>query len=350
MLRVALLDPADGGVDTLPMATKAMARRIGRLQPDTACIRVKRGAAVGLAIVFLCALLSACGTEAARASGASGATAVSRGAVRTTVPSSPASPAFRARADAVQRAVRAAGVPAPPSGIFLYSSRTPGLAFDTTEQKLAWSAGQVVLAPGIQLEAAGDSHLDFADGSSLPVNVLGARTALAGQVGSTPSNCRGLAAAAYTLTVTSASLRTADVVTSRGPATVPAWSFTAKGLSRSIVVIAVSNEVLKPRFAPVPPPGLAELPLGLLGVDDLTRVEGNTLIFNVLYGGCETDLHAHVVEFDDMVVVGGSYGPRRADTCGLDVEHRSAASVTLATPLGDRAVISAATGVRLIPL
>ncbi|NIK58192.1 hypothetical protein [Kribbella shirazensis] len=225
----------------------------------------------------------------------------------------------------------------------------PGIAFDTTEQKVAWSAGQVTVAPGVQPVPGGTSRIDFADGSNLPVRVLDARPALIGQIGTTRSNCRGFPAAACTLTIAGASLGTAEVDTSRGPATVPAWSFTAKGLSRPIVVVAVSDDVLKPPFEPDPPPGLAELPTGLLGVDNLARVDGRTLTYYVLHGSCETELRAHVLEFEDLVVIGGSYGPVPGDACGDDVGHRAAAAVMLVAPLGDRAVISAATGVRLVP-
>jgi hypothetical protein len=247
----------------------------------------------------------------------------------------------------VAQAVRAAGIPKPPSGIFLYSSRTPGLAFDTTEQKLAWTAGQVAVAPGVQLGSGGTSRIDFADGSSLPVGVLDAQPALTGEIGTTRSNCRGIPASSCKLTITRASLVTAEVVTSSGTATVPAWSFTAKGLSRPIVVVAVSKDVLKPRVEPVPPPGLAELEPGLLQGESLTRIDDSTLTFTLNHGACEPDLRAHVLEFEDLVVIGGSHGPVPAGSACRAVLLRKAAVVTLAVPLGDRAVISAATGVRL---
>jgi hypothetical protein len=247
----------------------------------------------------------------------------------------------------VAKAVRAAGIPKPPSGIFLYSSRTPGLAFDTIEQKLAWTAGQVAVAPGVQLGSGGTSRIDFADGSSLPVSVLDARPALTGQIGTTRSNCRGIPASSCTLTITGGSSGTAKVDTSSGPATVPAWSFTAKGLSRRIVVVAVSEDVLKPRLEPVPPPGLARVQPGLLQGESLTRVEGSTLTFNLYHGACDADLRAHVLEFEDLVVIGGSHAPAPAGTSCRSVLLRTAAVVTLAAPLGDRAVISAATGARL---
>lgn len=239
----------------------------------------RRRAYIGAVAILIAVALSACGTETAPTSVAVRATRVasptpSRDADPTLVPSAPTTSAFLNRAHAVERAVRAAGIPPAPAGIFLYSSRTPGLAFDTTEQKLAWSAGQVTAAPGVKFRSGGRSRIDFADGSSLPVSVLDARPALAGAIGTTAGNCRGIATC--NLTITGASLRTVEVDTSSGTATVPAWSYTAEGLSRPIVVVAVSEDVLKPLVEPVPPPGLTELDPPLLGVESLTRIEGST--------------------------------------------------------------------------
>lgn len=306
------------------------------------------------AVVLISLALPACGNDVAPSSEASNATSATQptapgGAVPTQIPSAPAPPAFLDRARAVAQAVRAAGIPKPPEGIFLYSSRTPDLGFDTTEQKVAWGAGHVTIAPGVQLGSGGTTRIDFGDGSSLSVSVLDPRPALTEAIGTTYDNCRHLQlpASKCSLTITGASLRTADVDTSNGPATVPAWSFTAKGLSRPIVVVAVSTTALKPLVEPVPLPGLAKLEPGLLGAERLTRIEGSTLTFIIFHGMCEPDLRAHLLEFEDLVVIGGSHGPVQG-ACA-DVGLSSPAVVTLAEPLGDRAVISAATGVRLTP-
>jgi len=265
------------------------------------------------------------------------------------ISSAPAPPVFLDRARAVAQAVRAAGISKPPEGIFLYSRRAPGLGFDTIEQKAAWGAGHVNFAPEVQLGSGGTTRIDFGDGSSLPVSVLDPRRALIEAIGTPYDNCGHLRipASKCSLTITRASLRTADVETSNGHATVPAWSLTAVGLSRPIVVVAVSEDVLKPVVEPVPPPGLAKLAPGLLQVQSLTRVEGSTLTFILGHRDCDTDLRAHVLEFEDLVVIGGSHGRAAAGCAGVDVGYAKTAVVTLAAPLGDRAVISAATGVRL---
>jgi hypothetical protein len=308
------------------------------------------------AVVLTTLAVTACGNQVAPSSGAGSAMPVARttapgGPVASQIPSGPPTPVFLDRARAVAQAVRAAGIPKPPEGIFLYSSRAPDLAFDTIEQKAAWGAGYVTIGPDVQLGSGGTTRIDFGNGSSLSVSVLDAQPALTAAIGTPYDNCGPLyvPATRCRLTITGASLRTVDVDTSNGPATVPAWSFTVTGLSRPIVVVAVSEDVLKPVVEPVPPPGLAKVPPGLLEVQNLTRIEGSTVTFILGHGNCDSDLRAHVVEFEDLVVIGGSHGPAPAGCFGDDVGYAKTAVVTLAAPPGDRAVISAATGVRLTP-
>lgn len=290
--------------------------------------------------------LSACGNEAA--STATPASQTPQDAVGTQIPAGPATPAFLDRARAVEQAVRAAGIPKPPEGIVLYSSRTPGLGFDTTEQKVAWMAGYVTIAPGVRLASGGTASIDFSDGPSVSVNVLDPRPALTDAIGATYDNCGHMAvpAAKCKLTITGGTLKTIDVDTSAGRATVPAWSFTAKGLSKPIVALAVSAAVLKPLAEPAAPlPGLAKLDGGLLQVGRLTKADASTLTFDLHHGMCDSDRRAHVLEFKDMVIIGGSHTPTPG-ACA-DVGASTPATVTLAEPLGDRAIISAETGARL---
>ncbi|WP_133784274.1 hypothetical protein [Kribbella sp. VKM Ac-2571] len=295
----------------------------------------------------------ACGNEVAPTSGPSSATpsirsTAPREADATQIPAGPATAAFLERARAVEQAVRAAGLPKPREGIFLYSSLAPELGFDTIEQKAAWGAGYVSIAPGLQGASGGTTRIDFGDGSSRSVTVLEPRPALTQAIGTPYDNCGHMAvpASKCKLTITGASLKTVDVDTSNGRATVPAWSFTAKGLSRPIVVLAVSTEVLQPLVEPTPPPGLDQrLEPSLVQVGWLTGVDDRTLTFILNYGTCDRDLRAHVLELKDMVIIGGSHSPLRG--CGEGVGASTPATVTLTEPLGDRAVISAATGGRL---
>ncbi|WP_344216047.1 hypothetical protein [Kribbella sancticallisti] len=98
---------------------------------------------------------------------------------------------------------------------------------------------------------------------------------------------------------------------------------------------------------PVPPPGLADPAPGLLHAASLTRIEGSTLTFSLSHGDCDRDLRAHVLEFDDLVVIGGSHDEPPAGTACTLALRRTVAVVALTAPLGDRAVVSASTGIRL---
>jgi hypothetical protein len=261
------------------------------------------------------------------------------------IPALPAPPEFIDRAKVVADVVRAAGIPKPPEGIFLRGTRTPGLAFDTTEQKLAWSAGHVVIARGVRIPPGGASRIDFADGSSVPISVVDARPALAGEIGSQTSNCRNLPAVQCKLTITAVTLGTTKIDTTRGAATAPAWSFTVKGLSIKIVVLAVPQDALKSPALPVPPPGIPIPGKNFLSSSSLTRADGNTLTFRLYHGDCDPNLQSHAVEYDDLVVIGGT---RTDFSGGCDDALRSTpTTITLAKPLGDRAIITADTGIRL---
>ncbi|WP_134002651.1 hypothetical protein [Kribbella sp. VKM Ac-2566] len=208
-------------------------------------------------------------------------------------------------------------------------------------------AGYVTIAPGVKLRSGGKTRIDFGDGPSVSADVLDPRRALTEAIGDAYDNCGHMAVpvSQCKLTITGGSLKTVDVDTSAGRATVPAWSFTAKGLSRPIVALAVSAAVLQPLVDPAPLPGLAELDRNLLPVGRLTKVDGNSLTFNLHHGKCDPNLTAHVVEFEDMVIIGGSHSPLKGGC--VDVGLSTPATLTLTAPLGDRAIISSSTGARL---
>ncbi|MET9269544.1 hypothetical protein [Kribbella sp. NPDC003557] len=247
----------------------------------------------------------------------------------------------------VADAVRAAGIPPSPEGIFLYTSRTPGLMFDTSEQEAAWGAGYVTIGPGVKLGSAGSTRIEFGDGSNVSATVLDPRRALTEAIGTPYDNCGHLAvpASKCKLTITAGSLKTAEVETSRGRTTVPAWSFTVRGLSRPIVAVAISQDVLKPLAEPTPPAGLAEPNRDVPVVGRLTRVEGNTITFNLHHGACDANLRAHAIEYDDMVLIGGSHTTKQVACRAIGLS--TPATLTLTHPLGTRPIINATTGTRL---
>ncbi|MEV0794173.1 hypothetical protein [Kribbella sp. NPDC050459] len=247
----------------------------------------------------------------------------------------------------VEKAVRSAGIPAAPEGTFLYSSRTPGLAFDTSAQKAAWGAGHVTIAPGVKLGSGGATRIDFADGSNVPATILDPRRALTDAIGTPYDNCGHLAVppSKCTLTITAGSLKTTEVETSRGRATVPTWSFTVRGLSRPIVAVAISATLLKPVPDPTPPPGLTEPDGDFPTVGRLTRIEGNTITFSLHHGQCDPNLRSHVIEHEDMILIGATHDPVQGGCRAVGISTPT--TITLTEPAGARPIINATTGARL---
>ncbi len=84
--------------------------------------------------------------------------------------------------------------------------------------------------------------------------------------------------------------------------------------------------------------------MGTRGVDLLERVDGTSLRARIAHGACDPNLVAHVVEFDDLVVVGATSDAPPADTICPAIYLSTPADLTLVRPLGSRVVIDAVTG------
>lgn len=265
----------------------------------------------------------------------------------TDLPVRPPSAEFTDRVRLVADAVRRAGVPLVPAQPLLLSSWALDEGFDTDAQKVAWGHGQITLAPAVDQAVAGAGTLRLPDGSSRPVDLVGVRPALdralEGALGK-PSDCDGIPAAQCRLVVSRAVLAEGKVRTSQGEATAPVWRLTIDGLSHTISVVAIADGVLVRPGHQEPLPGLPDVPVGLHGADSLKRVEGATVDVGIAGGGCDEGLVAHVVELDDMVVVGGTTPPLPKDTvCTADYASRPA-RLHLSRPLGTRPVIDIVTG------
>jgi hypothetical protein len=314
----------------------------------------------GAAVVLVASLaLSACATATPPAGSAGAPTSVpvrdrgvapaprgpGRGA--TTLPVQSASPQFADRAGLVAEAVRRAGLPQPPTQPVLLSGWALGEGFDTSEQKIAWAHGHVILAADVDRAVAGTGTLALPDGGTRPVDLVGVRPALDraldGALGR-PTGCDGISAARCRLVVSRAVLAEGKVSTSQGQATVPVWRLTIDGLSHTISVIALADGVLARPQRQEPLPGLPDVPPGLHAADSLKGVVGATVDVGIAGGGCDDGLVAHVVELDDMVVVGGTTPPLPKDTaCTADYASRPA-RLQLSRPLGTRPVIDVVSG------
>ncbi|MEV4820470.1 hypothetical protein [Micromonospora sp. NPDC049274] len=151
-----------------------------------------------------------------------------------------------------------------------------------------------------------------------------------------PRPCRSL-------TVTGVTLSSVPVRTSRGEAQVPAWLFTIEELATPVAQLAVAPSAVSPVPEPTGPP--RSLPDGLVAAQDLTAVDGARLTFRLGVGACDTGITPLVRELPDVVVVGGRV-TRSTGVC-TDQLKLEPVTITLAAPLGARAVLNVATGAPL---
>ncbi|AXG12402.1 hypothetical protein [Intrasporangium calvum] len=262
----------------------------------------------------------------------------------TTAPSEPAPESFVERAKAVAAAVRKAGLPEQPAGPTLLGPWAVDLSFETDAQKVAWSAGRVTLGARIPKDEIGVSSMRLPDGTERPVDVLSPRDAMARALEGAEGDCSGIPPSECQLTLTGATLTTARVPTTAGEATVPAWSFTATGLARPLVVVATAPGVLEPPQPSATPPALPPASPGLSSADALADVSGETITVQLGHGACDRDLAGHAVEFPDLVVVGGTFTPPDPGTMCTMQYLLTPTVLHLAKPLGDRLVIDIASG------
>ncbi len=319
--------------------------------------RSRRLRAASLALIAPLVLLTGCGTQPAPGTSptmpvsTAPPLATATDSVRTpdpgatTVPSAPASKAFADRARVVAEAVRAKGVPGPPGVPMLLSSWTPDLAFETDDQKVAWLAGKVGFARGVPLTDLGVSSMTLPDGTKRPVDVIGPKEALARALQSEAGgDCAGLAADRCSLTVTKAVATAVGVESTQGRMAVPAWALSIEGLTRVIHVVATAPGALERFEPPRPLPGLPAAGPGFNSADSLEAVSGSSITVRIGSGACDGHLQAHAVEFDDLVVVGGTHTPAPPGTSCTAQYLSTPAVLVLLRPLGDRVVIDVASG------
>ncbi|MFE5757540.1 hypothetical protein ACFQ7M_19410 [Streptomyces massasporeus] len=144
------------------------------------------------------------------------------------------------------------------------------------------------------------------------------------------------------LIVTGARLGKMNIVTSRGPATVPAWMFTLEGYDAPLKRVAVS-----PSKLPEPPIKTAgSVPSGdLWPLQRLVEISGDGKSITVVanHGSCDDGPGLDVLETSGSVVlsafiVGAETGPCSGQMDGKNV------TVKLARPVGTRILLDAFTG------
>ena len=192
-------------------------------------------------------------------------------------------------------------------------------------------------------DLSGRDVIQFADGTSLPVPMAGAQTAyslLPSRVGDCPTD--GQPPTCQWVTITSANLSTVAIATSRGPAQVPAWSFTLDGLPQPLLRVAVaSSATTSPPVVELPGPNN---PDGIVSAMQLESREGNVIAFDVGIGACDKGAQGLVREFPELIVVGGSVSPPEAGTiCNTSLVPQRV-EVRTTQPVGNRPIVDALTG------
>jgi hypothetical protein len=197
--------------------------------------------------------------------------------------------------------------------------------------KVALQSGMVVTPTPLPDEAPSRGKVAWVDGTGVDVNVLSAAKALANLVadggnGATCADCTPLV-------VTGANLATSLVQTSLGPANAPVWVFTIKGTAVRVTRVAVD-----PSVTVEPPPYNADNPPAGVSIDAAYgKVDSRKL--QVSFTGCATDDYVTEAVESELAIVVIIDRKAPASSCARLVGTSRSLTVTLADPLGKRAVL-----------
>jgi len=213
-----------------------------------------------------------------------------------------------------------------------------------SNNKSALMAGKVVAVVELADETPAPAEVHWKDGSVRTLPTISAAQALKDLQAAGVQACPECDA----LKVTAAKLTTAQIETSRGPATVPAWEFSLQGTAVHVTRVAISARA---NISVTPPPwNPDDPPVGLSIYSASGTVGGRQLTVSFVGAPkpgsqpCGADYDAEAVESQTAVVV-------------IIIEHNNAtpgvceavgatrsATARLAAPLGDRAVLEVRDG------
>lgn len=209
--------------------------------------------------------------------------------------------------------------------------------------KQALAAGLLTAPTPLSDTAPSRNHVRWLDGKTIDVDVLSAKDALDDLVAAAGSSS---CAECRPLRVTDANLATGLVETSEGPAEAPLWVFTVEGTD-----VRVTRNAVDPSVTVVPPPFNADHPPEGVSIDQATGTPGARKL-TVSFSGaekngdqpCGADYTAEAVESSlAVVVIVIEHRNTTEATCRLVAKTRTAV-VTLADPLGERAVLEVTQG------
>lgn len=208
--------------------------------------------------------------------------------------------------------------------------------------KAALMAGMLEAVKPLSTSPPPDGTITWSDGTSARVPLLSAAAALAevkSTAGGACGDCNPLAVVAATLTKVS-------IQTNHGPATAPAWSFALEGTAVRVTRVAVADavQVVPPTWDP------EHGPIGVSIQRASLAADGRTL--TVYFVGapdpasrpCGEDYVAEAVESDLAVAVIVHRHPNPLPAACPAIGAERTASLTLAAPLGPRAVLEVQEG------
>lgn len=209
--------------------------------------------------------------------------------------------------------------------------------------KRALYAGMVEAPDGVPGEQPPDSEVRCPDGTTATVPVLSAQRAVTAIQDSATAPCGDCTM----MQITAAALTNESIETSRGPATGPVWEFTLQGTAVKVTRVAIADPVTV-----VPPQWDGSDPPGGLAIDSATGTAGGSELTVDFVGApdpgdkpCGEDYTTEAVESDLAIVVIVIRHPNMPlfGACSA-VGARRTATVELAAPLGDRAVLEVQQG------
>jgi hypothetical protein len=220
-------------------------------------------------------------------------------------------------------------------------SSGPSGGFPSGAAKLAFVNGDLVFT-GQPPSGAPSGVVTWSDGSTMKVKPL-SETQVFAELASS-RHCPGCTTTP--LAVIAVRPATMDIATSRGTASVPAWSFTLQGVSAPVIQAALpSGSYATLNTEGMPAEKLRPLGASFVGGVTVTpSADGRTLTVGLPGGSCETTWGGLVSEVGGVVVVGGWLHNPNPDQACAGVLLLRKVTVHLAAPLDDRVVIDGATG------
>lgn len=220
--------------------------------------------------------------------------------------------------------------------------------------KRALMAGLVEAAVSLPATPGADGTVTWQDGKTTSVPVVSAQQAVAGiRADAAVKDCQGC----VPLEITGARLTSGLVTTSRGSAMVPMWEFTLQGTAVMVTRVAIADPamVTLPPYSQPPWGDSGDAPVGI-SIDSATiKAGGHELTVRFVGASlsadqpCGADYTTEPVESSLAVVVIVTAHPNgAAGACDAVGAYRTA-SVTLASPLGERTLLEVTQG-RPVPV